>query len=494
MNKGWQDGWFQRPTVASDVTVNPADAADSFSRAPTQSTQVQAAIDTTFLAGGGVVRLPPGVFYGSFKMRPDVDVIGSGWQTTLRAMPGQTAPVVDYSIYNAYHTVLRDLRVDGNYIYGRTDGVTQGNCNGILMDTLPGTPANWIFNNRTYTPFIIPDGAIFPGLPNEWNDCANSIERVLVTSCGGLYGIYIGGNQRGAWLDRVFVYACYDVAIANHATDTQATNVQAGACGDGITVNGQNQQWTNCKSWYHGINAGFTGTGDGWRVNLPDATTYGAIRFIGCESQDNARYGFAVLNGTGVIQRGCVSGGDTGAALYLNNAQNCDFDFSIQFADRTQNTVGVLLDANGTAPAGNRVRWTGNLANVVTSGFTPYSYANGANGYGNDLQGPPSLQHGLALLTLSTTYTPTTAKSYMAGAFTGNISIANPVIEGGAAIQPGEELTIVLYDSTGGHTVSWGSAYFGPASFTTTAGKVSVFTFIYIGSGDFILQSSSPNA
>lgn len=469
----------------------PASAAQGFISNPTdQSALIQAVIDAAFNAGGGEVRLPPGVFYGAFKMRPSVNLVGSGWQSALRAMPGQTNPVVDYSTYNAFHTRLRDLRVDGNYIYGRTDGVTQGACTGINMDTTPSSRVAWMFSNPAVMTPVMSDGNPYHAQAG-WNDAYNEVDHVLVTAIGGTYGIYCGINQNGTYIHDSFIYLCATVGLAANCTDSHFTNVSVGACGTGILILQSNNKFANCKSWYHGVITGYVQNGDGYRINLPDNTTFGAVQLVNCESQDNINYGLNILQGNGVLVRGLVTGGDSAGAVRLNQALNCDIDFSVQYADRTQTTIGVVLDATTSAPVGNRIRWTidTNLPGIAT--FTPYSGAGGYNGFGNDIQGPE--QQGIALLGLSNTITPTSAKNHMGGAFTGAINVAAPSYTVPLSRQPGTDLTISLTDTAGGHTVTWDPTYHGVSGFTTIAGKYSIFRFMFVGAGVYMLIGSSVN-
>ncbi len=499
--------------LATDVSMDPATDATDFPAvynvrrygakgdgSTNDSSAVQAAIDAAFNGGGGVVWFPKGVWCGSFQMRPDVDLEGCGWQSMLQALPGQTVPVLDYSGHNAYHTEVRNLRIDGNYKDNRTDGVTQGACRGINMDTNPAAQTMWLFNNSgvaASTPTIA-DDAVQSWYPGTWNDSANRLHHILVTGCGGDWAVYFGYNQRNTWFTDSFIYLSKNGAFANFATDTMVSNLQAGACGDGILIGCSNQKYVNCKSWYHGVNAGYnSGPGDGWRVSHPRNNTLGPTQLVGCESQDNNRYGLAVTVGDAVVARGFVSGGDSGAALYLQNAQNCDIDCYIGSADRTNDTKGLVLDGSGGAqPQGNVVKVRAiDRSQFTPSNFTAVTLTNGAYQNGNKLI-LPNGQHGLAWVggVTTGTYAPADAETFFNGAFTGPVTIDNPAWFPGEA-QPGQEMLVVIQDtSAGGNAVTWGSAYHGVSGFTTTAKGVTAYRFTYLGWGYWMTTGGVTNA
>lgn len=488
------------PGSASGACVPSAPSTgQSYSAAPSdQSATIQALIDTAgaaYLAGTAgsarAVILPNGVFYGSFKMRPGVILKGQGWATILRAMPGQTAAVIDYATYDAYHTQVKDLRVDGNYEAGRTDGVAQGACRGIDMSSSGGDayalPFPQAANSTDWPPpFASPYGWNPATLAGKWDNPCNVIDDVSVTGCGGDVAVYIGTNQRGTTAQRLVIESCKAIALQVACPDSDFGFISAGTCGDGIVVTGSSNKFTNCKSWYHGVLVGYTtGSGDGYRIRRAGADNFGGNQFFACESQDNSRYGWVVAGGRANVIRG-TSGGDTGAVLLGGSGEqvnNNDIELTVSYADRQQEATGVTIDATASVyPTLNRVRLVADPLSKQ-AGYSPVVLTNGGVLISNSVEVAGGFGPGA-------TGTPIGSGTWNFDPASTSIQykVANGALQVGPAVSNTgfrQEMTLVVaQDATGGHPITFDASILGCPAASTVANKRSAYRLVNISTGN----------
>lgn len=369
--------------------------AQAFGATPVdQSTALQALIDAH---PGGDLLLPAGVIYGTFAMRPHVNVIGQGFDTVLRAMPAQSAHVVKYATYDAYHTVLRNLRVDGNLAGAAT-------CRGIDMSSSSSDAWALPFPQAGAATDFPP-----PFFSGKWDNTNNRIEDVSVMNCAGDIGVLIGRNQRQTRTRGLSVVSCKAIGVLITADDSHHDSLDVGNCGDCIVVRGAENKLINFKAWYAGRTVGYqTGLGDGIRVDGQAYPSGGNI-LIG-ETQDNARYGWAFVNGNGNYARGTSNGDDT-SCIFLGQDGNGaaftqfnDIEIAHSKADLTGPKCGVKLDSG--APF-NHVTLSVDPGSLG-AGWAPVKFANAGSLSGNDVLVVFGAQGGYLDIGIATgTYNPT---------------------------------------------------------------------------------------
>lgn len=443
------------------------------------SANLQAAIDSAAAAWGDEILLPRNVLYGSIKMQPRVALRGKHrGATLLRALPGQAAPILDYATYDAFHTKVSNLRLDGNYIYGRTDGQVQGTCRAIDMRSSNSDAWANPFPQAAAAPDWPPVQANFAG---KWDNPINQLEDLFITNCGGDYAVVFGTNQRGTVARALHIEECLGVAVLIACTDSHFDTLDCGACGDGILITGAVNKLINCKSWYHGVLAGYNnGLGDGYRLALPGAQLIGGNHLTDCESQDNQRSGFAVVGGRANVIRG-VSGGDTqavrlGGATAVNSN---DIEVMISKADRQQEAVGLILVGATGVPSQNRVRISIDAAQAEQVGFVAVQTADvNAQVMDNDfmvISGAEIAYHYSGSFAGGSTWNPDPGQgSTLWAGMTGNITVGpvNPKSHR-------NEMTLILtQDATGAHTVTWDASYIGAPQPAALANQKTTYKFI----------------
>lgn len=444
------------------------------------SVDIQNLIDkagAAYLAGDGTNRdliLPSGVIYGSFKMQPGVRLKGQGWSTILRALPGQASPILDYATHDAYHTAVKELRLDGNYMPGRTDGLANATCRALDMASSGGDVFVNPFPQAALAGDYPPPVAPYNG---KWDNTYNAVDDIYITNVGGDIALHVGHVQRGPMFSRIWIEMCKAIGLQVDGTDMHFDQMTIGSCGDGVIITGALIKMTNVKSWYHGVLANYnTGQGDGFRLNRPAGDNYGGNDLMACESQDNARNGYAIVSGRGNMIRG-NSGGDTNALQLggVSAVQSNDVELTVSFADRQQEAVGVLAYGTGGLPAYNRahltvdalaeqagfvaVKWgdalfnlSGNDIEVIQGARTAYTFE-GAGGAWN-----PDLSHG------STLYRTANAATL----------IGPPLVTGWR----NEFTLIIAQDATGGRAITWDASYTGMPAASTVANKRSTYRFV----------------
>jgi hypothetical protein len=331
-----------------------------------QSSAVQANIDALHNAGGGVLLLHAyGVVYGSFKMRPKVSLRGAGFGTVLRAMPSQTAAVLDYATYDAYHTTIEKLRVNGHYTNGGTGNAT---CRGINMASS---------NNDAFSlPFPQagpPYEQDFPP-PNfgAWDNPNNRIVDVQVSDIGGDVGVYIGVNQRNCRTRGLTIEFCKAIGLQIRSTDSQHSDTDVGVCGDCILMTGAANKIVGFKAWYAGRVTGYTtGSGDGIRISS-EFSPYGEVLAIG-ETQDNNRYGWAITNGHSHHCQG-LSGGDLGSCVYIGSDGNGSASVQYNRLKITHGKSDISTQTNAGVTIDNGATWN-TIDLSVEPGFLGASWA-----------------------------------------------------------------------------------------------------------------------
>ena len=299
--------------------------------------------------GPCVLTIPwAGVIYGAFEMATGV-ALHLGPKTMLAAMPGQSSPVIDWAANDALHTELRGGRIMGNYRNGATARLLNvASSNGDAYTILP-----------PQQPSPQPD---YPEIPNtstpnmwngQWSNPMNRLTDVVGYDCGGDIGVYIGTNQRNLRSRGLSIFECKGVGYQINSTDSMHSDLDVGVCGDCILVNGVANKIINFKAWYAGRNAGYqTGKGDGIRItNVGGLAGGGECIAIG-ETNDNARYGWAVTGGSGHQLRG-TSCGDVNVLLLGQDGgsgvpSNVDARIVNSPADLAGPVSGITLDGNTT--------------------------------------------------------------------------------------------------------------------------------------------------
>lgn len=402
--------------VVSDVRSNDkgfltvTTSGQAWNAAPKdQSTAIQSLIDTAWGAilkgpGARAITVDTGATHGTFKLRPGVKIQGAGPKTVLRAMPGQSAAVLDFALHDAFHNEVKSLRVDGN----RTGGAT---ARGISMTS----SANDVYSLEIPHSDLTAD---FPPTPNPfgnfWLNATSVIEDVTVLHCGADYAVVFGTNQRALRVRGLYIEDATGAAVLLQSENVQEiVGIIAGVCADGIIVGydsaataeeNTNQgspsvTLTSCFSWYQGrVNAG---PGNGYTVNTTYVNeggfeAFGGPQLNGCVDGDCAGVGILALSAKNMQVRNHQSSGAGIACLQIGGAGaqgpvfGSTFDIAATLADNEFTTpVGVILDGAHTSPGYCKVRlsvdpWVG----AAGSGWStaPVVVRNGASLATNDIE------------------------------------------------------------------------------------------------------------
>lgn len=475
--------YVDAPTVTSQLA---ALALQSWSTTPVDvSANVQTIIDNAYnnavnLGGaGGELQFPKGIFYGTFKMRRGVSIRGQGFATVFRAMPSQTASVLDYATYDAYHVRVSHCRVDGNNAGG---AIVRGiDMTSSANDAKQGPPLTTTATNDHPAPYF-----------TTWDNTDNMVDDVYVQDCSGDWAVYIGRNQRNCQVTRLLGEANQGGAMYIGCTDGQFHELNFGACSDGILIAGTTNKITNCKSWYHGVLANFnkatgpnstTYFGDGYRLanSSGKGSYYGGNQLIGCESQDNINYGYRLTIARSDKITGCMSGGDTQGAVYAggnpatNQVAYCEVDVNVDFADRTQENASLVLDYTSAYFCKFKIHT--DIEQAINPGYVHVSFLNGATANTCELD----LRYGglstVSLGNVSGAYALVLGQAdiYVA-TITGNVTMS-PVATKWANAQ--RRFTMV-FKQNASWTVTWDASFINPPTMTQALNGYTVAEFVNI--------------
>ena len=251
--------------------------------------EIQSAIDAVSVTGGGCVQLMGPLFMqaASIKLRTGVWLRGEGLGTILRAsgnfVSGNYGQIMLYTpdaatTQETHATKLSDFTLHG----------AGKNCHGIH--------------------YIADKGQTFDDPDPDTNPDPYHIVRDMYiygqgnSAFAGHGLITEGGNLRACRYDTIrFLGQSGCCVWVNNSVDSHYTNLDMGSAGgsgvawstsdaapvgSGIHINGDDNFFLNCKSWFS--------DGDGWYVH--------GVRnkFTGCGSQDNGGYGWNCPNGKNV--------------------------------------------------------------------------------------------------------------------------------------------------------------------------------------------------
>jgi len=333
---------------------------------------IQAAIDAAFAAGGGTVFFPRGTFAATrLTLKSRVALLGSNWMaSTLKHRTGTNADFIVLADVNTEQVSIRDLRVNGNRA-GNSSGDT------IVIDNTAGVYG--------------------------FSDPYHSFQNVFVeNSAGDAWQITQGCRE-------VRFFNCHAKLSYGHGfnitgTDNFFTDCTAATSGlAGWYVAGGNNQFISCKSFSSGER--MTGTGD---VADGFYITYAPrCKFIGCEAQDNRRYGFVLVGNLCFSNMlvGCLAdsnaifAGSTFSGFMIDNlAQRNHLTGCVSGNQRTTQDYGLIVQGGafaneidlkidsqgvaehfyvGTAVADNNIRINGigaeNTADAITTGQEVFS-------------------------------------------------------------------------------------------------------------------------
>lgn len=252
------------------------------------TTAIQNAINAAATAGGGVVYLPIGTYIATqVKMKTRVVVEGNGWASILKQKNATSADFVVLNDVNVEHTVLRDLKVDGNKA-----GQSAAN-EGIYYDNFGGS---WTTNDQHHI-----------------------IYNVWVSRAKGS-GLKIGRDIRQSHFMQLWLYDCDFRGVEADAfggTDNYFFNLTAENNGrTGFYINTWSSSWAFCKAFGNG-QGGVSGDQAGFIIEADMLT------ISNCVAQENIQRGFAFQTTNCKNVNGSVLMADSngGESFYFDN---CD--------------------------------------------------------------------------------------------------------------------------------------------------------------------------
>ena len=269
---------------------------------------------------GGLVQLSEGSFScsGPVRMRRRTTLLGRGRATRLFAVgswsafdgatPGALIEPLDGGVDK---TTVAALALDGQRYQGAdVGGIYYNIVDNAGFDEGPDA-GHWfsdlyIFETRRH-------GLHVTG------------ERMRASKAAGIRVYNVG--QEGVTEAHGFLIACPDGFY---------TQCESGSSsGSGFYIDGSNNRFTNCKSWYADLS--------GWQIRKPRG------QYSACESQDNAQHGFYITTGPNSLV-GCHADSNS----WESSAPAVAFDgFHIPWGNRVQLVGCSAYDKN----EGGRGRW-----------------------------------------------------------------------------------------------------------------------------------------
>jgi hypothetical protein len=264
---------------------------------------IQRAIDTVSAAGGGEVRIPAGVFWiRGIAMAPRVTLVGTGWGSVLKLLPGSDQHVIRAS--------ANRRSSDGgctDEMYAIANLAIDGNRDGQSHDWW----GDGIHLDMTF------DNDAIPNAPtNLWrvHDHHHVFERLLIKDCKR-DGIFIRGKG-GHTGSHLHIGQCTRFGLNLRSYDNLWSHLYIGGIGaDGVRVGAGPNHFTCCKTFFTGQatqnlldSTAVAGTGvapEDWRFGAGWVFGDGGAACVltSCEVQDSWGHG-VVLLGSEVVLMG----------------------------------------------------------------------------------------------------------------------------------------------------------------------------------------------
>jgi Pectate lyase superfamily protein len=251
---------------------------------------IQAAIDATAAAGGGMVFFPAGVYVISASINFKANVTCEG------EFGGTMIEMAD----NAH---LNGMFVSSGAIpfFGLRNMILNGNRSG--QSGFPGTSVGLRLAHATTSPAFGNNSLIDSG--NEINDPYARFENVVVVAVDGI-GIQASGAA--CHFHNIVVIGCHTIGISTSINDAVWMDCTVGGCAhEGWLCFAGSGRYYACKAFF--VGTGFNpsnGTYGNYANGVGFRITNGNQFFIGCEGQDTDGPAFRV-QGSRVLLSGCYA-------------------------------------------------------------------------------------------------------------------------------------------------------------------------------------------
>lgn len=464
---------------ASDGTIknlfyNVKDYSATGDGSTDDTSAIQSAINAAFDAGGGIVFFPAGTYIvGSLTIKNRVWMEGSGHHSTILKLKDNTNGdmITSYlatgSEANAQFFAIRNMKLDGNKA-NQTSG------KGIYIQQSSSQTAG-----------------------DDANDARWLLEHLYIYDFKQ-HGFEQNGSRSEGRLINVHTFICDGYGFLLGGSDSFLISCNAGSSGlAGFYISGSSLRLVNCKSWFSGrITAA---SGHGFHLNTASP---GGVSITNSEAQDNKAAGFRMESSSHRITlTGCiadsngtsastpVSGDGSYAGYEISASRNCTIAGCISYERRSDSTnsfqrCALKISSSSTA---NRI----SISHSAASGGAVVNQplmASSDSVAGNAISF--NAQDGYQNVTYAASITPNPyAGETIKVTLTGNITINNTASTSGqgsgtapAGQHLGVKMTFILVqDSSGGHSVTWGSAYKTSWTPTTTSNAINTISFVYDG-------------
>lgn len=289
-----QNGWDLITTIESvnglNITLTVAATTTATARAVYHDDTLAINNAINLLAGvGGEVRFPAGVYLASSPIKPKklVRLVGSGHlASTIKLQGYANCNLIEFTDSAEDHACLENLILDGNS--GFQSAITGAT---LYVDDITQTVSD--------EHYLFKDLLIL----NSKKD-----------------GVFVGQQIREARFNNVVVKKADSNCFNLECTDSfflQCTAVSGK--NHGFNITGANIKFVSCKAFYCGDNYTTDSTvGDGFNINGVKSGRHN--QFSACESQENARHGFALNGVYGNIIESAIS--DTNGRVARKLASN----------------------------------------------------------------------------------------------------------------------------------------------------------------------------
>lgn len=380
--------------------------------------------------------------------------------------------LIDTSILIRQHVVLEG---EGPGTILQNDGITGGGA--VIENAEPGDRR---FGIRSLT--IVAEGANYgislntPSTsPQEYADGIYTISDVEVFDAE-IDGVVLEGRGQ-AIVRNVRVRDSQRHGFLIIAVDSIYDGLEAGGCGSaGIVVQGSNNRFTNCKTFWSGAITPTEGHGIWF-----DGTLGGQHCVLtNCETQDNNAHGVYFDEFHDVRVTGHISEGNNAGNYSAANQGGCgyyvDGSSDIKIAG---SAIGRTSNAQKQRYALGMVNGAENLKADIFSKDNLTGHV--LNGWHTNVDIAINAYGGLQDLSYSATRqpNPTSGNTVNFGALTGDMTVNAPAA---ANSWTGAKMTLKFtQDATGGRVITWGSGMVAYRAIDPTPSAVTVLDFVYDG-------------
>lgn len=248
----------------------------------------QASIDALAVKGGGILRIPVGLYeIEDLRLRSKVALVGSGPGTVLRHRAGAVQDMIRLSDPGVHWTKIENLAIDGN-----KDNIASE------VDVI----------------HYVNSGAEFGPYPDP-----NHVFRDVWIYNAKRDGIYLSQYTKVSFLENVYV-----ISAGRHGFNLECTDSTFIGCVSGLSGShgfyipiADNSSFHGCKAYGAGVISGEPA--DGWHIKGHN------LRLCGCEGQENGRHGISFDGGGGHVLSACDTNLN-GKSERWNDGSGLDFD------------------------------------------------------------------------------------------------------------------------------------------------------------------------